>query len=69
MDQTNDTTNDNTNYKNNASQNQPADEPVSESRRRLLRGSALAIAGAGLYGAAPVYGPWKHNHAWAQAGA
>ena len=37
-------------------------------RRSLLKQSALAIAGAGLYGAAPFYGPWKHNHAWAQAG-
>ena len=44
----------------------PADD-VSGSRRRLLRGSALAIAGAGLYGVAPFYGPWKHNHVWAQA--
>ena len=61
MDQTNDTNN------NNAPQNQPAEEPVSDLRRKLLRGSALAIAGAGLYGAAPFYGPWKHNHAWAQA--
>ena len=60
MDQTNDTNN-------NAPQNQPAEEPVSDLRRKLLRGSALAIAGAGLYGAAPFYGPWKHNHAWAQA--
>jgi branched-chain amino acid transport system substrate-binding protein len=24
--------------------------------------------GAGLYGAAPFMGPWKHNHAWAQTG-
>jgi branched-chain amino acid transport system substrate-binding protein len=37
------------------------------SRRSLLKQSALALAGAGLYGAAPFYGPWKHNHAWAQA--
>ena len=37
------------------------------SRRTLLRQSALALAGAGLYGVAPFYGPWKHNHAWAQA--
>jgi branched-chain amino acid transport system substrate-binding protein len=40
---------------------------VSPTRRALLRQSALALAGAGLYGAAPFYGPWKHNHAWAQA--
>jgi branched-chain amino acid transport system substrate-binding protein len=37
------------------------------SRRSMLKQSALALAGAGLYGAAPFYGPWKHNHAWAQA--
>lgn len=37
------------------------------SRRSLLKQSALALAGAGLYGAAPFYGPWKHNHAWGQA--
>lgn len=41
---------------------------ISASRRSMLRTSALALAGAGLYGAAPFYGPWKHNHAWAQAG-
>ena len=39
---------------------------ASTSRRSLLKQSALALAGAGLYGAAPFYGPWKHNHAWAQ---
>jgi len=43
------------------------DTETSTSRRRLLKQSALALAGAGLYGAAPFYGPWKHNHAWAQA--
>lgn len=37
-------------------------------RRALLRQSGLALLGAGLYGVAPFYGPWKHNHAWAQAG-
>jgi branched-chain amino acid transport system substrate-binding protein len=36
-------------------------------RRAVLKRTALALAGAGLYGAAPFYGPWKHNHAWAQA--
>lgn len=36
-------------------------------RRSMLKQSALALAGAGLYGAVPFYGPWKHNHAWAQA--
>ncbi|NRF70863.1 ABC transporter substrate-binding protein [Aquincola sp. S2] len=38
-------------------------------RRTLLKRSSLALLGAGLYGAAPFYGPWKHNHAWAQAAA
>lgn len=37
------------------------------SRRGLLKQSALAAVGAGLYGVAPFHGPWKHNHAWAQA--
>ena len=37
-------------------------------RRRLLKASALALGTAGAYGAAPFYGPWKHNRAWAQAG-
>jgi branched-chain amino acid transport system substrate-binding protein len=42
--------------------------PISgPSRRSVLKQSALALAGAGLYGAAPFYGPWKHNHAWAQS--
>src|SRR5918993_5441613 len=44
-----------------------SDKDIPTSRRSLLKQSALAIAGAGLYGAAPFYGPWKHNHAWAQA--
>ena len=35
-------------------------------RRALLRQSGLALLGAGLYGVAPFYGPWKHNRAWAQ---
>ena len=43
------------------------DKETTTSRRSLLKQSALALAGAGLYGAAPFYGPWKHNHAWAQA--
>ena len=38
------------------------------SRRGLLKHSALTLAGAGLYGVAPFVGPWKHTHAWAQAG-
>jgi branched-chain amino acid transport system substrate-binding protein len=40
---------------------------ATSTRRSILKQSALAIAGMGLYGAAPFYGPWKHNHAWAQA--
>jgi branched-chain amino acid transport system substrate-binding protein len=40
---------------------------ANSTRRSMLKQSALALAGAGLYGAAPFYGPWKHNHAWAQA--
>ena len=41
-------------------------QETSTSRRSLLKHSALALAGAGLYGVAPFYGPWKHNHLWAQ---
>ena len=37
-------------------------------RRKLLKASALTVAGAGLYGVAPFYGPWKENRAWAQSG-
>ena len=47
---------------------QQAPQPESASRRRLLKTSALAVATAGLYGAAPFMGPWKHNRLWAQAG-
>ena len=36
-------------------------------RRRLLKASALSLATVGAYGAAPFFGPWKHNHAWGQA--
>ncbi|EJL78848.1 ABC-type branched-chain amino acid transport system, periplasmic component [Polaromonas sp. CF318] len=43
-------------------------EAAATSRRALLKHSSLALVGAGLYGAAPFMGPWKHNHAWAQAG-
>ncbi|MES2912539.1 MAG: ABC transporter substrate-binding protein [Pseudomonadota bacterium] len=43
-------------------------EGASPSRRSLLKHSSLALVGAGLYGAAPFMGPWKHNHAWAQTG-
>ena len=37
-------------------------------RRRILRASALAAATAAAWGAAPFFGPWKHNRAWSQAG-
>jgi len=30
-------------------------------RRKLLKASALTLAGAGLYGVAPFYGPWKQT--------
>ncbi len=43
-----------------------AQDTPSASRRDLLKKSSLALVGAGLYGAAPFMGPWKHNHAWAQ---
>ena len=42
--------------------------PDFDSRRRLLKVSALTLAAGGL-GAAPFFGPWKVNHAWAQAAA
>lgn len=45
---------------------EPAQDTPSASRRDLLKKSSLALVGAGLYGAAPFMGPWKHNHAWAQ---
>ena len=41
--------------------------PVSQARRSVLKVSALALAAGGTYGAAPFFGPWKHNHAWSQA--
>ena len=47
---------------------QQGPQPASASRRRLLKTSALAVATAGLYGAAPFMGPWKHTRLWAQAG-
>jgi branched-chain amino acid transport system substrate-binding protein len=43
------------------------DPPVSDTRRRVLKASALALAAGGTYGAAPFYGPWRHNRVWAQA--
>jgi branched-chain amino acid transport system substrate-binding protein len=43
-------------------------DPSSALRRRLLKASALSLATAGSYAAAPFFGPWRHNHAWAQAG-
>jgi branched-chain amino acid transport system substrate-binding protein len=53
-----------------APQSPSGDKPDSTatSRRALLKHSSLALVGAGLYGAAPFMGPWKHNHAWAQTG-
>jgi branched-chain amino acid transport system substrate-binding protein len=44
------------------------DESTNPSRRRLLKASALSLATAGV-GVAPFFGPWKINHAWAQAAA
>lgn len=53
-----------------APQSPTGDKPdtTATSRRALLKHSSLALVGAGLYGAAPFMGPWKHNHAWAQTG-
>ncbi len=42
------------------------EETPSNSRRRIIRATALSAATAGLYGAAPFFGPWRHHHAWAQ---
>ncbi len=42
------------------------DAEKTASRRSLLKNTGLAVVGAGLYGAAPFMGPWKHNHARAQ---
>jgi len=39
-----------------------------ETRRKILKASAMAVATAGAWGAAPFFGPWKHNHVWSQAG-
>lgn len=47
---------------------EPKPDTTATSRRALLKHSSLALVGAGLYGAAPFMGPWKHNHAWAQTG-
>ena len=41
-------------------------QPQNIGRRKVLKASALAIATAGVYGAAPFFGPWKHNHVWSQ---
>ena len=38
-------------------------------RAAAAQAAGLALAGAGLYGVAPFFGPWKHNRAWAQSGA
>ena len=40
---------------------------VNETRRRILRASAMTVATAGAWGAAPFFGPWKHNRVWSQA--
>jgi branched-chain amino acid transport system substrate-binding protein len=45
----------------------PADPQPDAGRRTVLKASALALATAGVYGAAPFFGPWKVHHAWAQA--
>jgi branched-chain amino acid transport system substrate-binding protein len=42
--------------------------PINPSRRRVVKASALAAAAAGAYGAAPFFGPWRHNRLWAQSG-
>ena len=42
--------------------------PSRDTRRRLLKASALSLATGGL-GVAPFFGPWKENRAWAQAAA
>ena len=39
----------------------------SQTRRRILKASAMAAATAGAWGAAPFFGPWRHNHVWSQA--
>jgi branched-chain amino acid transport system substrate-binding protein len=42
-------------------------KPTNPTRRRILKASALTAATAGAWGAAPFFGPWKHNHVWSQA--
>jgi branched-chain amino acid transport system substrate-binding protein len=42
-------------------------KPTNQARRRILKASAMAAATAGAWGAAPFFGPWKHNHVWSQA--
>ena len=42
-------------------------QQVSETRRKILKASAMAAATAGAWGAAPFFGPWKHSHVWSQA--
>jgi branched-chain amino acid transport system substrate-binding protein len=54
--------------KNNDATPESQPDTTATSRRALLKHSSLALVGAGLYGAAPFMGPWKHNHAWAQTG-
>jgi branched-chain amino acid transport system substrate-binding protein len=38
-----------------------------ETRRKILKASAMAAATAGGWGVAPFFGPWRHNHVWSQA--
>jgi branched-chain amino acid transport system substrate-binding protein len=45
----------------------PKQPGPSDSRRRLIKGAALAGTGVALAGVAPFMGPWKHNRLWAQA--
>jgi hypothetical protein len=56
-------------YKEETMNEQPGnkqDPAVSVMRRRLIRASTLALAVSCTYGAAPFFGPWKHNHVWSQ---
>jgi branched-chain amino acid transport system substrate-binding protein len=43
-------------------------EHPNQTRRRILKASAMAAATAGAWGAAPFFGPWKHSHVWSQTG-
>jgi branched-chain amino acid transport system substrate-binding protein len=39
-----------------------------QTRRKILKASAMVAATAGAWGAAPFFGPWKHNRVWSQTG-